>query len=307
MIAQITVFTPTYNRASTLERAFNSLQNQTSKDFEWLVIDDGSTDNTSEIIEKLADRATFTVRYYKKENGGRHTAVNFSHSLIRTPYIVSLDSDDELAPNAVELMINIWNSLDEETYNRVWCVTGREISAETGEMVGKPFPPYINQLRGKEQRKELLKIQAEMHCCRKSEIYKMYKFPEYPDVKYIVETTVWDVINRKYDQYCVNDIFGKYYTNMPDSLAKGRIHKSSRYKSFYYASLHLVNDIFDEFFYNKAVRFYTVNLSRCAMLTNTSYRDVMHDVNRWDKRILVTLGYIPSICWIAYKKIRKQL
>ena len=74
----ITVFTPAYNRAHTLRRAFNSLKAQTCKDFEWLIIDDGSTDGTSELVERLQEEADFPIRYYWKENGGRHTAVKYS-------------------------------------------------------------------------------------------------------------------------------------------------------------------------------------------------------------------------------------
>lgn len=83
----ITVFTPAYNRAHTLRRAFESLKKQTCKDFEWLIIDDGSSDGTIELIEELKEEADFPVRYYWKENGGRHTAVNYSYQFLRTKYV----------------------------------------------------------------------------------------------------------------------------------------------------------------------------------------------------------------------------
>lgn len=301
----ITVFTPTYNRAHTLTRAFNSLMKQTCKDFVWLVIDDGSTDNTRSVIDELKGKADFEIRYYWKKNGGRHTAVNYSYQYLDTPYVVTLDSDDELLPDAIEKMINTWKKIPATEYDRFWCISGREMNATTGKMVGKPYPKMINILSGKKQRKTILKYRGEKHCCRKVDIHIQYRFPEFSDTKFVPENMVWDKINRKYDQYCVNDIYGKYYTDSSDSLAKGGIHKESRYRSFYYDGLFYVNELFDEILFNKDVRFFIVNLSRCAILTHEPYINVMKSITKWYKRIIVTLGYPISFIWIFTH--RKQL
>ena len=183
----ITVFTATYNRKNKLLRAYKSLLGQTSKDFIWLIVDDGSTDGTEDLVKSFILEADFPIEYHWKENGGRHTAVNYSHSFISTPYVVSLDSDDELTPNAIELMIKRWKEISENEYDRFWCVSGRDADAVTGTMVGDPYPIGINHLHGRKQRKALYKIRGEKHCCRKSEIYKQYKFPEYEDTKFVLE------------------------------------------------------------------------------------------------------------------------
>ena len=73
---KVTVFTPTYNRAYTLERLYKSLLNQTSYEFVWLIVDDGSTDNTSELIKSFQNNQLFDVRYYKQKNSGKHVAIN---------------------------------------------------------------------------------------------------------------------------------------------------------------------------------------------------------------------------------------
>lgn len=101
---KITIFTPTYNRAGTLPRVFHSLMAQTCLDFEWLIVDDGSTDRTEELIAVFQEKARFPIRYYWKENGGKHTAYNKALECANGEWMVCLDSDDMLAEDAVELL-----------------------------------------------------------------------------------------------------------------------------------------------------------------------------------------------------------
>src|SRR6266568_2184665 len=105
----ITVFTPTYNRAHTLTRAFNSLTKQQCTLFEWLVIDDGSTDETTSILESARRLAAFDIRVIKQPNGGKHRAHNTAVRQSKGELTLILDSDDELVPGAIE---DIW---------REWC------------------------------------------------------------------------------------------------------------------------------------------------------------------------------------------
>lgn len=299
-MVEMTVFTATYNRKDKLRRAFESLQAQTCKDFEWLIIDDGSTDGTGDIILELKKIADFEIRYFWKENGGRHTAVNYSYKYLRTTYVITLDSDDELVPNAVEKAINIWHSLPSHIYDKVWCVSGREVDIY-GNMVGMPYPSGINELNRKEKRKQFLKCEGEKHCCRKVSVLIQYPFPVYPDTKFVSENTVWEKINKEYDQYFVNEIFGIYHEDSSDSLSK----RTHHYKSFYYAGLFYVNEMFDELLINRTTRKYIINVSRCALLTGVKYNTVMSSVNKWYKKGLVTLGYPISGLWVLFHLDRR--
>lgn len=296
---ELTVFTPAFNRSHTLRRAFESLCKQTSKDFIWLIIDDGSTDGTETLVKTMIEEADFPIEYHYKENGGRHTAVNYSYDFLKTEYVVTLDSDDELVEDAVEKMLRIWHSIPKEEYDHFWCISGREINAGTGKMVGAPYPDIINELTGKAQRKEILKYTGEKHCCRKVEIHKQYKFPVYSDTKFVSENQVWEQINRKYDQYCVNDVFGRYYTDSTDSITNKGVHSETHYFSGLHSSVFYVNELFDEFFYNRSVRISVINASRCALLTNTKYLALMSQINSWYKKIAVTMGYPISFLWVA--------
>lgn len=288
---ELTVFTPAYNRSNTIARAYKSLENQTSKEFIWLIIDDGSTDNTSEMIAQIKEHASFPIEYHRKENGGRHTAVNYSYPFLKTKYVVTLDSDDELLPDAVEKMLKTWNGIPKNEYDRFWCISGREMYADNGEMVGKPYPEGINRLAGKKQRRAIMKYPGEKHCCRKVAIHIQYPFPEFPDTKFITENVVWEKINRKYDQYCVNDIYGKYYTNSEGSLMTNSPHQKSKNRSAFYRDIIYVNEFFDDFWVNKAIAYCTADISRRAILTGESYKSVVNRLNTPIKKILVTLCY----------------
>lgn len=106
----LTIVTPTYNRADCLVMCWESLRNQSCTDFQWLVVDDGSTDETPSIIAEICDQnPDFCIDYVQKKNGGKHTALNASHPYIKGRYVVVLDSDDRLISTAVQQILSGWN------------------------------------------------------------------------------------------------------------------------------------------------------------------------------------------------------
>lgn len=105
----LTIITPTYNRESCLGACWESLRKQTCRDFQWLVVDDGSMDHTPAIIEAIKqENPQYCIDYIRKENGGKHTALNAAHPHIKGKYVVVLDSDDRLVPTAVEQILAGW-------------------------------------------------------------------------------------------------------------------------------------------------------------------------------------------------------
>ena len=109
----ITVFTPTYNRAYTLVDLYESLLHQTCFDFEWLIVDDGSTDETEEFVKDWLDNGKFDVRYFKKLNGGKPSAINYGLQLAQGEYFWIIDSDDTATLNGVETCLKWIESLPE--------------------------------------------------------------------------------------------------------------------------------------------------------------------------------------------------
>ena len=113
----LTIFTPAYNRAHTLPRTYDSLLNQNCKDFIWLVVDDGSQDDTAQLVKQWqAQDNGFEIQYIRKENGGMHTAHNTAYANIRTELNTCIDSDDKLAPGAVEKILLKWEQVRDQGY-----------------------------------------------------------------------------------------------------------------------------------------------------------------------------------------------
>lgn len=133
----LTVFTPAYNRADLLPRCFESMKRQTCKDFIWMVIDDGSTDNTAELVQSwLNQPLDFSIEYYHKENGGLHTAYNEAIAHIITPLCVCIDSDDFMPDDAVEKILQFWA---EHGSDEVAGIVGLDFDLE-GNCIGDPLP-----------------------------------------------------------------------------------------------------------------------------------------------------------------------
>ena len=136
--AILTVFTPTYNRRHTLERTYASLCMQGCKSFIWLIIDDGSSDDTSEYVNRWQhENCGFEIRYIYKENGGMHTAHNTAYENIDTELNICIDSDDLLAENAIELILNSWHGLEDTT--DIAGIIGLDADF-SGNIIGTGFP-----------------------------------------------------------------------------------------------------------------------------------------------------------------------
>ena len=141
-MATLTVFTPAYNRAHTLPRTYESLCQQKCKDFIWLIVDDGSQDNTAELIRQWQARDNgFEIRYIYKENGGMHTAHNTAYEHIDTELNTCIDSDDKLAPDAVEKILRKWDQVKDQGYAGI---IGLDADFE-GKIIGKGFPEGLTE------------------------------------------------------------------------------------------------------------------------------------------------------------------
>lgn len=131
----LTIFTPAYNRAHTIGRTYESLCRQTCKDFEWLIVDDGSTDNTKELVRQWISEARIPIRYVYQENQGMHGAHNTAYKNISTELNTCIDSDDWMPDNAVEKIVSFWKKNGGEK----WAGMVGLDQTEDGEIIGTKF------------------------------------------------------------------------------------------------------------------------------------------------------------------------
>lgn len=183
----LTVFTPTYNRANTLKRLFISLKKQNFKDFEWLIVDDGSIDNTSEIVKSFDSDGEFPIRYIKKENGGKHTAYNIGLEEAKGLLFFNVDSDDWLPDNSLETISNYVTALFSDD-NLAGIVALKKFAND--EIIGKKFisDKTIASLRSL----ELSGQSGERSLVFKTNIARKFPFPIVKEEKFMPESVVYD-------------------------------------------------------------------------------------------------------------------
>lgn len=212
----ITILTPTYNRGYIINQAYKSLINQTNKDFEWLIIDDGSSDNTKEIVEEFIKERKIKIRYYYKENGGKHTAVNYGIKKSKGKYTLILDSDDYLTDDAVETIKKYWKKY--ENKNKICALSFLRITPD-GKKIGKEFSEkeIISNNISFRYNKNIYGDMAEVY---KTDILLGYPFPVYGKERFLSEAIIWNKIALKYDTvYIRKGIYKCEY--LDDGLSKG--------------------------------------------------------------------------------------
>lgn len=233
---RLSILTATYNRAEKLERLYHTLDKATYRDFEWLIMIDGSTDHTLEVVKRIQEESDFAVKYQYQENSGKHVAINRLYEMAQGEYGFTIDDDDEVLSDAFEKGVAIWDSIPKEERNQYWCVVGRCINPETKKMVGKPFVENINELKGRKQKKAL---SSSGECCsfKNIAIMKQYKYPEVKGCSYFPEGNLWYRIDQDYKQYYTNEIFRVYYQNDGESLvnyARSKEAYTRRYNMYHY-------------------------------------------------------------------------
>ena len=195
----VTILTPAYNRAYSLPRLFESLQKQTCKEFKWLVVDDGSSDDTEELIQQFNRTADFDIRYIYKENGGRHSAINLGVREIETALTFPVDSDDLLLPNAVEEIIKYYDCYHA---NGKIGVFSFQRCNEKGEIeVPLPWDVKLSNYTTCRIKENRLGNMAEVFMTK---VLCQYPFPEFAGERFLSEDITWIEIAKEYQCLFVN-------------------------------------------------------------------------------------------------------
>lgn len=197
----LTVFTPAYNRAYCIELCYKSLCSQTMQDFEWLVIDDGSTDNTRELIEKFISEAKIPIRYIYQENQGMHGAHNTAYRNIITELNVCVDSDDYMPDDAVEKIVTFWKQNGSDRYAGI---IGLDMAVD-GDVIGERFPENLTETTlagyynsgGKGDKKLIYRTDV---------IKKYPAYPLFEGEKYVGLAYIYHLIDQDFSLLVLNEV-----------------------------------------------------------------------------------------------------
>lgn len=230
----LTVFTPTYNRAHTLHRVYESLCKQSSKDFTWLIIDDGSTDNTLDLVNTWKEEKLITISYIKKENEGLYSGYNTAVLNIETELCVCIDSDDFMPSNAVEIILKCWKENGNEKFAGI-CGLDFYLNDEP---IGGYFPNWLTEGHLADLTLKKIHLGDRKEVIRTELLKKFAPMEGFPGEKnfnpYYLIMQVDDIYkflflneNLCYVEYQENDSMSKniysQYLNSPRSFAKYRI------------------------------------------------------------------------------------
>jgi glycosyltransferase involved in cell wall biosynthesis len=242
-----TVFTATFNRGHTLPRVYESLRAQTFRDFEWLIVDDGSTDNTRQSVETWQKHGDFPIRYFWQPNQGKHIAFNLAVQEAWGDLFLNLDSDDACVPEALMRFKYHWDTIPVEHRERFSAVTVH-CKDQNGKVVGRKFPRDIFYSDSLEIFYKY-KLKGEKWGFHKTAVLRRFPFPSIKGV--ISESIVWNAIAREFRTRFVNEPLRIYFRN-----EKGRSDHLSRPKKpcaqpkgYFLANLSILNEEISYFCY----------------------------------------------------------
>ena len=188
---RLTILTTTYNRIGLLHRCFESLTDQAEDDFEWFVVDDGSTDETTRTVQEWQREAKFPIRLLSKENGGKHTALNAAIKEPLGDYVLFLDSDDALAPGAIQRLKVLADECDQLSAAGI---IGNRHALQDGGLVGSPIPPEVSLTTGRELR-ERYGVTGDTLRVYQAKILRRYPLPHFEGEQFLPENIMFDQID----------------------------------------------------------------------------------------------------------------
>lgn len=291
---ELTILTTTYNREKLLPKLYNSLCIQTNSNFKWLIIDDGSNDNTKNLIEKYIKEKKIKIYYYYIENGGKHRAINYAMSLIDTPLVFIVDSDDYLTNNAVDRIDFYYNKYKD--YKGL-CGYSFLRKYENGQINNKKFPKneMIESFIDARINRNILGDKAEVFYTK---CLKEYPFPEYENEKFLSEAVVWIKMAEKYKMVHINEAIyvGEY---LDEGLTKNiRRYKILSPKGYMDYAKALMNERCNILTQVKGMILYSIY----GKFDNKGFKDVIENIKH---KLIFTILYPFSL--ILYNKWKRKI
>lgn len=284
----VTILTPVYNRSKEIVKLYESLLIQTKYDFEWLIIDDGSNDDLKKVVNKFKTNK-FKIKYVYKKNGGKHSALNLGFEISKSNLTIIVDSDDYLTKDAIKIIIDTW-----ERYKKNDKLVGMVFRKGFSEnhMVGKKFKEreFISNYNDYVINNNIPGDKTEVF---KTEILKLYRYPEFKSEKFMGEGFLWSKISRKYDMIFVDKII--YICN----YLEGGLTKSGRLLRIKCPKGGMVHA--EEYLDN----IYTLKIREKNALLYLTYaifdrKKIISVIRNNNHKILLIINILPSIILYLY-------
>ncbi|MED3397879.1 glycosyltransferase family 2 protein [Bacillus wiedmannii] len=261
---KLTIFTPTYNRAYCLQGCYESLKQQTCKDFIWLIIDDGSDDYTKELVHSWISEGCISIRYYWQVNQGMHGAHNTAYEMIDTELNVCIDSDDSMPSDAVEKIISFW---DENGSDQVSGIIALDLYKD-GTVIGSKLPLNLNRstlfnLYNKHG------VTGDKKLVYRTELTRKYPYPVFKNEKYVGLAYKYYMLDQKYEMLLMNEALC-YVEYMPDGSSMNMLsqyRKNPKGFAFYRKELMKLPFANRLFKYRQAVHY----VSSCFIAKNKKF------------------------------------
>ena len=309
-----TIFTPVFNRKDTLHRVWESLNAQTYTDFEWIVVDDASTDNVKPLIESYQREAHFSMKvHYHEHNKGKHFAWNYAINEAQGKFFVPADADDSFDSETLEKFYMNWNSIPEQEQGAYSGINVLCKEVDTGKIIGTPFPndPFVSD------NLELcfrVKVKGEKWGMIRTEVLREFPLPEIATkCGYYPESYIWFSLAKKgYKVLCVNDALRYYFTDTGNSVLSQ--HRKNPIKSSgvvcHYTAWHLNNNLgymFSSMAFKEVAKSY-ISLIRNGLLIGFSIRKQLKSLTGFINRTLFIGAIIPGILmyYITYGKFKSK-
>lgn len=293
---KFTLFTPAYNRAHTLPRLFECIKNLTYKNFEWIIIDDGSSDNTKDVVNGfIKDAPELDIIYKYQTNHGKHIATNAASAIATGDFFITIDSDDTFKPEALSVFIKEWKKIDDAEKHKYKGISCRTCDVD-GKLNGGHLPSEHLDCTELDLRFKY-KVEGELWGMTRMDVIREFPYPEIEGLHFYPENIHWNEVGRKYITRFIDEPL-RYYINDTDNALTGS--NNSAVKETFYMRRHFINDCWDYFKYDR--KFFIKNiigLSRDGLCSGKGFREISGTPDTFSKKLLTLLLF--PLGWILSK------
>lgn len=286
---RLTVFTPTYNRRSKLIILYHSLLKQNPEEFIWLIVDDGSTDDTKDLVQLWILEGRIAIEYYYQHNGGKMRAHNKAVKICKTELFICVDSDDHLVNGIISQLIKLWDAHKADS-KRIGIIGKHGISER--EAIGKGIFPNVLYVHFEDL---FNYYEGDTEICFRTDILKQHLFPEIQGEKFITEDYIYLEMNNEYFILFDNIIAVGIYEADGYTKHMNRITYENPVGCMYYNSQRLK--------YIKNLKDQIISCSKYVMYSLIAKKKTSHKFTLL-QRILMSL--LLPFSYVAYYKRKKQ-